>query len=474
MPSVSVDRNGKIYVCWYDSRIDPANNLLTQLYGAVSTNGGVSFTPNAPISNVAMNPNNMAVGQPGGHRYMGDYIGISAIGNTSYAVWMDARNNSLGSYVGYYPDFAMTTNPSFRNVGNNDSAIFAIKVPAIKGPYTGAAKFTASLDSLPTQGTINISFVNNRDSITSFPDSVMLKVRTIGNVTARRYKITVKGSGTNGVPVHVRTVDLLVNSSYVNVSTNRNGIADFKVNGAPYNTPQQFVFQNNSTVTVQAISPKIVGSNRYVYVSWSDNGDTTHNITVTNNTSLSATYKVQYKLIMNSAIGNTYGGNEYYDSAQAFTFGVLSKIFFYNGQYYQFRGWSGSGTGSYTSPDSTGNDTAITLSIVNPILETARWTNVIGIQGISTEIPKEYKLYQNFPNPFNPSTTINFDIVKAGNVKIVLYDVLGREVKTIVNENTEPGRFKIVFNADNLASGLYFYKITSNDFTDVKKMLVVK
>jgi hypothetical protein len=56
----------------------------------------------------------------------------------------------------------------------------------------------------------------------------------------------------------------------------------------------------------------------------------------------------------------------------------------------------------------------------------------------------------------------------------VLYDILGKEVKTIVDEYTEPGRFKAVFNAENLASGLYFYKITSNDFNDVKKMLIVK
>ncbi len=276
------------------------------------------------------------------------------------------------------------------------------------------------------------------------------------------------------MPVHTRSVDLLVNSSYVDVGTNRNGIADFQVNGNTYNTQQEFVFPNMSNVTVHAISPKIVGASQYVFLHWSDNGDTTHIINIINNVAVLASYKVQYKLLLNSSVGNTFGGNVYYDSAQTFTFGVLSKSFFYNGQYYQFRGWTGTGNGSYTSPDSTGNDSAVTLSMNSPILELARWTNLIGIQGISAEIPKEYKLYQNFPNPFNPSTTINFDIIKAGNVKIVLYDVLGREVKTIVNENTEPGRFKVVFNADNFASGLYFYRITSNDFTDVKKLLIVK
>ncbi len=473
MPSVSVDLNGKVYVCWYDSRVDPANNLLTQLYGAVSTNGGQSFV-NGPISNIAMNPNNMAVGQPGGEKYMGDYIGISAMGNTSYSAWMDARDNSLGSYVGYFPDFAMTANPSFKNLGNNDSTQFIVKVPAVKGPYTGAVKFTAAFDTVPQSGSINFSFLNGRDSVTSFPDSVTLKVKTIGTVTPRLYKITITGRGTNNVPIHTRTLDLLVNSSRDTVGTNRNGYADFKVNGTTYNTQQNFVFPNGSVVTVQAISPKVLGATQYVYLNWSDNGDTTHNITVNGNMKLTANYKAQYKLIINSAVGNTFGGNVFYDSAASFTFGVLSRTFTYNGTPYQFRGWTGSGTGSYTSPDSTGNDSAVTMSMNAPVLELARWFSLIGIQGISSEIPKEYKLYQNFPNPFNPSTTINFDIIKSGDVKIVIYDILGREVKTIVNEYAEPGKYKVVFNADNFASGLYFYKITTNEFTDVKKLLIVK
>ena len=474
MPSVSVDRNGKVYVCWYDSRNDPGNNLMTELYGAISTNGGLSFISNTAISNVPMNPNNMAVGQPGGHRYMGDYIGISAMGNTSYSVWMDARNNTLGSYTGYYPDFALTVNPASKNLVNNDSANFTVKIPALKGPFTGSVKFTASLDSLPQSGSINISFLNGRDSLTSYPDSVTLKVKTIGVVTPRLYKLTLTGRGPNGIPVHTRVIDLYVNTSVLIVGTNRNGYADFKVNGTTYNTQQQFVFPNSSVVTVQAISPKIVGSNKYVYLNWSDNGDTTHNVTINGNLTLTAYYKPQYKIILNSAVGNTFGGNEFYDSAQTFTFGVLSRTITYNGIPYQFRGWTGSGTGSYTSPDSTGSDSAVTWSMNSPILELARWYSLIGIQNLGSELPTEYKLHQNFPNPFNPSTTINFDIIKAGVVKIVLYDILGKEVKMIVDEYAEPGRYKVEFKAENLASGLYFYKITSNDFTDVKKMLIVK
>jgi hypothetical protein len=472
MPSINVDnRTGKVYMIWYDSRIDPGANLMTQLYGAISTNGGQTFLTNDPISTVPFNPDNMAVGQPGGHRYMGDYIGMS---QTGYAVWMDGRNNNLGSYTAFYPDYALTLSTTSANLGNNDSISIRVRVPSTKGNLGGAVKFTATLDTLPLSGNIILSFLNGRDSITTTPDSLTLRVSTTSNVTARRYILRITGKVANGTPVHSRTVDLLVNSSYLTVGTNRNNIAEYKINGVTYTTTQQLVFPNATPITVQAISPKVVGANKYVFKNWSDNGDTTHVVTLSGNTTLTAFYKVQYQLLIGSPVGNTFGGGIYYDSAQSFTFGVNSRIVNSGGQYYMFRGWTGSGNGSYTSPDSTGNDSAVTLSMHNPILETARWTALIGISNISNEIPKEYKLYQNFPNPFNPTTTINFDIIKQGIVKIVLYDILGKEVDIIVNENIQPGKYKIEFNGVNLASGLYFYRITTPEFTDIKKMLLVK
>jgi hypothetical protein len=416
----------------------------------------------------------MAVGQPGGEKYIGDYIGNSAIRNTGYHVWMDARNNNLGSYVGYYPDYAMTVNPEQRSLLNGDSTTFSVVVPSIKGPFPEPVKFSVTLDTLPQTGTLQISFANGRDSLTSFPDSVTLKIRAIGSVTPRLYKVNIRGVGSqSGAPVHIRTVNLLMNSSMLTIGTNRNGICDFKVNGVQYNTIQQLVFTNGSVVTVQAISPKIVGFNRYVFVNWSDNGDTTHTITMNSNTNLTATYKIQYRLAITSAVGNTFG-DDYYDSSSTVQFGVLSRHINFNGIDYTFRGWTGNGIGSYTSPDSTGIDSTANVTLNNPIVEIARWTAPIGIQNISNEIPKEYKLYQNFPNPFNPTTNINFDIIKNGNVKIVIYDLLGREVETLVNMNLDAGRYRVDFDGTAYASGLYFYRIIAGDFVNIKKMLIVK
>ncbi|MFZ1705904.1 MAG: sialidase family protein, partial [Saprospiraceae bacterium] len=188
LPSITVDKHsGKIFVSWYDSRVDPAANILTRIYGAVSTNGGLSFLPNDNISDVSFDPNAMALSLPGGEKYIGDYYGNSAIGNTSYNVWADGRNNNLGSYVGFYPDFAMTVNPVQRSINNGDSTSYSIKIPTIKGTFSEVITFTAQIDTLPLSGTIQISFENDKDSISSIPDSVTLKIRTSGNVTKGIY-----------------------------------------------------------------------------------------------------------------------------------------------------------------------------------------------------------------------------------------------------------------------------------------------
>ncbi len=93
---------------------------------------------------------------------------------------------------------------------------------------------------------------------------------------------------------------------------------------------------------------------------------------------------------------------------------------------------------------------------------------------VQAEIPAVYSLAQNYPNPFNPSTSIKFNVPKLSNVKLVIYDVVGREITTLVNEMKKPGSYEAVFNAENFASGVYFYRLEAGDFTDVKKMVLIK
>jgi hypothetical protein len=89
-------------------------------------------------------------------------------------------------------------------------------------------------------------------------------------------------------------------------------------------------------------------------------------------------------------------------------------------------------------------------------------------------IPKSYNLSQNFPNPFNPSTVINYQIPHTSKITIKLYDIIGNEVSTIVDGNKAAGSYSVTYNALNLASGIYIYELKSNEFVSRKKMMFIK
>ncbi len=474
-PAIWCDKEtGRLYIKWYDTRNCPTSDSC-EVYATYSTNGGQSFVPNQKISNAKMKINCTTCGGGGTPKYLGDYDAITSNKYTSTMAWTDFRAGNFGSYTAYFPDFAMKLYPATLNtILNNDSTFVTASVPSVK-LYTDKVKFTAEIVPAPASGTVTLNFVNNKDSITTYPDSVKLRIKTSANVTPGGYTINIYGRGTNGTPVHKRSISLNINAYAVSVGTNRNGICTFKVNGTSYTLRQSFVFNIGSVVNVSAVSPYVTGGTRYVFTNWSDNGDTTHNVTVNGPLTLTANYKIQYKCIVNSDYGNIVG-SDFHDSAAVFTFGVFPRIVSLGGGLgYQFRGWDGAGNGSYTSSDSTGLDSMVNISITNAIVETARWTQcAVGIYNISSEIPDKFKLHQNYPNPFNPVTNIKFDLVKSTNVKLMVYDALGREIETLINEYMKPGFYYFNFNAINLASGVYFYKIITYDFTDIKKMLILK
>lgn len=99
---------------------------------------------------------------------------------------------------------------------------------------------------------------------------------------------------------------------------------------------------------------------------------------------------------------------------------------------------------------------------------------VTGIQPIGNNIPDKFSLSQNYPNPFNPTTNINFSIPKAGYVKLIVFDALGKQVAELVNGQYNPGSYKVDFDATALSTGIYFYRLETDGFTDVKKMMLVK
>ena len=97
-------------------------------------------------------------------------------------------------------------------------------------------------------------------------------------------------------------------------------------------------------------------------------------------------------------------------------------------------------------------------------------------------MPNKFSLYQNYPNPFNPVTKIKFDIPEfplskgglKGVVTLKIYDILGKEIQTLVNEQLQPGSYEVTFDGSNLPSGIYFYKLTSGNFSATKKLVLLK
>jgi len=100
--------------------------------------------------------------------------------------------------------------------------------------------------------------------------------------------------------------------------------------------------------------------------------------------------------------------------------------------------------------------------------------NPVELNLSGTAVITEYSLEQNFPNPFNPSTKIKFQIPKDGFVSLKVYDILGNEITNLVNEEKSRGRYEVNFNGSSLANGAYIYKIQSGDFISSKKMILLK
>ncbi len=126
----------------------------------------------------------------------------------------------------------------------------------------------------------------------------------------------------------------------------------------------------------------------------------------------------------------------------------------------------------FTTALTTVNDSTValvyptTFNITNPV--------VTGTGNNLSELPKEFKLYENYPNPFNPTTSIKYDVASNAFVRLTVYDVTGKEVETLVNDNLQAGRYEASFNGGSYSSGIYFAKIEAGSYKHIIKMVMVK
>ena len=140
----------------------------------------------------------------------------------------------------------------------------------------------------------------------------------------------------------------------------------------------------------------------------------------------------------------------------------------------------------YTSPNG-GNYTHMSLSVY--IFESgdrAGWAVkdngtvsryyyfIMGIKKISSKVPDKFSLFQNYPNPFNPATNIKYQISKNSDVKLTVYDFLGNQIALLVNEKLNPGTYEVEFDGSGYASGVYFYKLIATEYTESRRMVLIK
>lgn len=369
-------------------------------------------------------------------------------------------------------NFTITSNPTFRSViqGVSQTKDYTVQIPQVASGYNSPVSFTAVVEPITTG--ITTTFTSGT-TISAFPGSLNLQVASTAAVPSGVYKVVVTGTSASG-KIHKTQLSYLVGKNWVTVGANK-PMVTIKIDGVNSSTYKAFSWDLNSTHTLQAISPLVVDLTRYVFQNWSNSGDTSQTITVNSTTSdYVANYKTQFKLQANAFPGGIpvtiTGANDFLDSAFNTSVSVTPASVPYNGLTYYFQRWIGQGAGSYS-----GTNRTFSTVMNNPITEIAYYDTInTSVNPIGTEIPVKYALYQNYPNPFNPVTSIKFDLPKAGDVRVVIYDILGKEMESMFNGFLGAGKYSVNFNAAGISSGIYFYRLQSNGFTDIKRMVVVK
>jgi hypothetical protein len=318
-------------------------------------------------------------------------------------------------------------------------------------------KYTPNGDSLWSRGYNYNSFSN---------DLLSIAVDSIGNVC-------VTGSAYDNVNNNTTLIILKYDSLGVLLwaKSYQNNTTSFTDYGSCIGVDKY----NNIYVTgYTAVGPDNVSNRDYLTIRYKPNGDTSW---VRKYNGPGNNFDTPYKLTIDRqgnvfVTGASYGGG----LADYFTisYDTLGNVIWSNR-------YNGTANG-YDDARYVALDNAQNLYITGDASETVtgrdlvtiKYSKNVGIQNINENIPDNYVMFQNYPNPFNPSTTIKFELPKTTDVKVAVYDITGKELEVLVNEKLQTGTYQTTWNGERYSSGVYFYKIQTDDFVQTKRMVLIK
>ncbi|MFZ4592013.1 MAG: T9SS type A sorting domain-containing protein [Ignavibacteria bacterium] len=428
-----------VHVVWYDNRI--GND---EIYYKRSTNGGLNWESDIRLTNNASSSQTPS---------------IAVFGTNVHIVWEDNRDGNDEIY------YKLST-----NAGANWGADTRLTNNSADSWYP----------SIAVTGTVvHVVWKDNRE----FYDKIYYKRSTDGGLN---WEADTRLTNTNAMSIYP---SVAVSSSFVHVVwyDNRDGNDEIYYKrstdgGLSWGTDIRLT--NN---TAYSITPSIGVSGSFVYIVWPDIRDGNYEIYYKRSTDSGINWEADTRLT-NSA-GSSYFSSTAISGSDIHV--VWRDTRDGNDEIYYKRStnaganWEEDTRLTNNTATSYNPSVAISGSVVHVVWYDNRDSNYeiyykrnptgnVGIQNINTEMPSKYSLSQNYPNPFNPTTNMKFSIVNTGEVKLVVYDIQGREVRTLVNEFLKPGTYEAAFDGSVLNSGVYFYKLITGTFTETKKMLLIK
>jgi len=458
--SLFVDDFGNAYVTGFSKWSNAGDDCVTVKYDSSGNlkwvkvyDYGYNLSDRGRIVKVDNNQNVYVAGES---FYSEQYMDYLLIKYDSLGTQKWARRFRGDWYNNYLKDMVLDKSGNIYVTGN----YFKLGI----GMVGMTIKYSPNGDSLWSRGYNYNSFSN---------DLLSIAVDSIGNVC-------VTGSAYDNVNHNTTLITLKYDSLGVLqwAKSYQNNTTSFTDYGSCIGVDKyNYIYVTGYT----AVGPDNVSNRDYLTIRYKPNGDTSwvrkYNGTGNN-------FDTPYKLTIDKqcnvfVTGASYGSGGLADYF-TISYDTLGNVIWSN----RYNGTAN----NYDDARYVALDNAQNLYVTGDAVETStgrdmvtiKYSKNVGIQNINENIPENFKLFQNYPNPFNPVTKIKFSVVSSLNgqggnlIQLKIYDVKGREIQTLVNERLNPGTYETSFDGSQLTSGVYFYKLITDCYSETKKMLMIK